>query len=568
MNHSFLNLIVSLVISLLIIFGWNYFYKKLSTDSNQNIANKRNTENDQKNNKNSYKEEYSSTNKLTKKDKTLEKVIIDSDTLLGSIDLKGIRFDNLILKNYQKTLDNDSEFVELLSYKNTHRYFIECGWISNDTNIDTPNNNSIWKSDKQTLKANDSVTLTWVNSKNILFKIEISLDQHYLFTIRQSITNNSGKTISTKLYGLINRNYVDESQPYNMSNIHQGFIGNINNKLEEYKYSDVKEKQKITFDQTKVDWIGITDKYWLTSFVPDKSLTYNTNYQYSNSSNQERYQADFISYNQSIDDNNTLSVTHRVFLGAKKVDLLDHYEKIHDIKLFDRAIDFGWFYVLTKPIFYAMNYFYTYVGNFGISIMIVTILIKLMMFTLSNKSHRSVQKMKSLQPEIERIKEIYQNDKTKINQEVMLLYKKEKVNPVAGCLPIIIQIPVFFSIYKVLCVTIEMRHAPFFLWIRDLSASDPSNIFNLFGMLSFNTPDFLHIGAWPIIMALTMLIQQRLNPEPADPIQAMLMKFMPLIFLFMFANFPAGLLIYWSWNNILSILQQLYINHISTKLQT
>jgi YidC/Oxa1 family membrane protein insertase len=343
--------------------------------------------------------------------------------------------------------------------------------------------------------------------------------------------------------------------------LHQGMIGAIKGELQEYTYDKIKDEKKHSFNG-EVNWLGITDKYWLAAFVPDQLESYIANYNFAIKQGKDKYQSDFITNEKLIEGGGSFELTHQLFAGPKKVDLLDKYEEKYNIKLFDRAIDFGWFYILTKPIFNAMNYFYSYVGNFGISIMIVTILIKLAMFTLANKSYRSMKKMKKLQPEMERLKQLYADDKARLNQEVMLLYKKEKINPVSGCLPLLVQIPVFFSIYKVLYVTIEMRHAPFFGWIQDLSAPDPTTIFNLFGLLPFTPPSFLMLGVWPLFMALTMFLQQRMSPQPTDPVQAQVMKFMPLMFLFMFSGFPAGLLIYWSWNNILSIVQQFYINKL------
>jgi YidC/Oxa1 family membrane protein insertase len=339
-------------------------------------------------------------------------------------------------------------------------------------------------------------------------------------------------------------------------------IGAVANELQEYSYDNIKDEKKESFSNGIVNWLGITDKYWLAAFIPDGVENYGANYSYSSKSGRDQFQADFISNEKLIESGGSFELTHHLFAGPKKVDLLDKYENEYGIKLFDRAIDFGWFYILTKPIFNAMNFFYSYVGNFGISIMLVTILIKMFMFTLANKSYRSMKKMKKLQPEMERLKELYADDKARLNQEVMGLYKKEKVNPISGCLPLLVQIPVFFSIYKVLYVTIEMRHAPFFGWIKDLSAPDPTTLFNLFGLLPFTPPSFLMIGVWPLIMAATMFLQQKMSPAPTDPVQAQVMKFMPLMFLFMFSSFPAGLLIYWSWNNVLSIVQQSYINKL------
>jgi YidC/Oxa1 family membrane protein insertase len=419
----------------------------------------------------------------------------------------------------------------------------------------------LWQADKNELKINETVNFQWISPEKVKFKIAVTLDDNYLFSIKQTIENNSARPSVTQFYGLINRTYDSKSE--NMVNIlHQGMIGAVKSELKEYSYDKIKDDRKQSFTG-EVNWLGITDKYWLAAFIPDQAeQQYMANYNFAIKAGSDKYQADFITSEKLIEAGGKYELIHRLFAGAKKVDLLDRYEQEYGIKLFDRAIDFGWFYILTKPIFNAMNFFYSYVGNFGISIMIVTILIKLVMFTLANKSYRSMKKMKRLQPEMERLKELYAEDKTRLNQEVMALYKREKVNPVSGCLPLLVQIPVFFSIYKVLYVTIEMRHAPFFGWIKDLSAPDPTSLFNLFGLLPFTPPGFLMIGVWPLIMATTMFLQQRMSPQPADPVQAQVMKFMPLMFLFMFSGFPAGLLIYWSWNNILSIVQQSYINKL------
>ncbi|MGI4776493.1 MAG: membrane protein insertase YidC, partial [Janthinobacterium lividum] len=490
----------------------------------------------------------------------VDRIKIRSSTLSGSIALKGLRFDDLTLLEYKQDLSPDSKAVELFSPANSEQaYFAEIGWFGQNDNS-LPNNDTQWQADRRELTPKSPVNLVWTNNHGAKFIVNLTMDNDYMFTIKQTIINDSGRSINTQSYGLINHNYYQKEKSVNI--LHQGPIGAINDQLKEYSYDDIKDKKIERFVNTKVDWIGITDKYWLAAFVPDKANLYNSNMNYAIKAGQEKFQVDFLGNLQTIEPGTELTVTHRLFAGAKKVDLLDKYEKQYNIKLFDRAIDFGWFYVLTKPVFYAMNFFYSYVGNFGISILIVTVIIKLLMFTLANKSYRSMKKMKKLQPEMERIKNLYSEDKARLNQEMMMLYKKEGVNPISGCLPVIVQIPVFFSIYKVLYVTIEMRHAPFFGWIKDLSSPDPTSIFNLFGLIPYSPPSFLMIGAWPIFMAITMFLQQKMGPAPADPVQAQLMKFMPLIFLVMFSSFPAGLLIYWSWNNILSIIQQYSINKI------
>jgi YidC/Oxa1 family membrane protein insertase len=487
---------------------------------------------------------------------------IMSDSLKGSIALKGLRFDDLVLIKYKQDLSDTSPAVRLLEKSDSiDSYFVDLGWFSADSTLDLPNSETLWSCDDSALTPNKPINLSWTNKYGAKFIVNIAMDDNYLLTIKQTLINNTDRSITTGIYGLINKDYNAKEKMLNI--LHQGPIGSINNQLQEYSYDKVKDKKNIKFANSAVDWIGITDKYWLVAFVPDKLSTYKTSFQYAKKGSRDKYQVDFVTASMEIPQGTEYSLTHHLFAGAKKVDLLDKYEKNYDIKLFDRAIDFGWFYILTKPVFNALNFFYKYTHNFGVSILIVTIIIKMLMFSLANKSYKSMKKMKDMQPEVERIKSLHGDDKMRLNQEIMQLYKREKINPISGCLPLILQIPVFFSIYKVLYVTIEMRQAPFFGWIKDLSAPDPTNIFNLFGLIPFDPPSFLNIGAWPIIMALTMFLQQQMSPPPADPVQAQVMKFMPLFFLIMFSSFPAGLLIYWSWNNILSIIQQYSINKLS-----
>jgi YidC/Oxa1 family membrane protein insertase len=549
------------VLSVAIIFGWQHFYEKPRlqklVEENQKYEQQVQIIKKQSITTESYIP-------VTRADAIVSspRLPIKSGSLCGSIALKGLRFDDLTLVKYHKEVSAESPNVELFSPSASgDSYFAEIGWWSNQQGIVLPSETSLWIADKEILVPNDPVTFSWANEQNIKFIVTITLDENYMFTITQSTINDSGKSIEVQYYGLINRSYNEPSERI-VNILHQGMIGSIGNQLQEYTYDTIKDKKKEAFASKDVQWIGITDKYWLAAFVPDKREKYTSNYNYAIKSGKDKYQADFVSSTILLESGDNFDLTHKLFAGAKKVDLLDMYESKYDIKLFDRAIDFGWFYILTKPIFHAMNFFYSYVGNFGLSIMIVTVIIKLAMFTLANKSYRSMKKMKKLQPETERIKELYADDKARMNQEVMALYKREKVNPISGCLPLLVQIPVFFSIYKVLYVTIEMRHAAFFGWIHDLSSPDPTTIFNLFGLLSFTPPSFLMIGVWPLIMAITMYLQQKMSPQPADPVQAQVMKLMPLMFLFMFSCFPVGLLIYWSWNNILSIIQQFYINKL------
>ncbi len=566
MNNNIVNLIIAVVLSVGIIFGWQHFYEKPKLAK---LASQKQQYNQQlqilKSSSSQVKMESEIENVKSEDNAidTAERVKIKTDSLSGSISLKGLRFDELTLLKYKQDLSADSLPVELLSPAwSKDAYFVELGWLkSTSDSANLPDANTTWQSDSVELTTEKDVNLTWTNPEGIRFLVNISLDENYMFTISQSVFNTSDKPLHFQYYGLINRNYNSKEKLVNI--LHQGPIGVIDSKLEEYSYDNIKDNKVQKFAQNKVDWLGITDKYWLSAWVPDQALSYSSNFNYAIKSGFEKFQVDFVSPTQEVLAKSESKITHHLFTGAKKVDLLDKYESKYNIKLFDRAIDFGWFYILTKPVFNAMNFFYKYVGNFGISILIVTVIIKLAMFTLANKSYQSMKRMKALQPEIERIKARSGDDKVKLNQEIMALYKKEKVNPVSGCLPLLVQIPVFFSIYKVLYVTIEMRHAPFFGWIKDLSAPDPTSIFNLFGLLPLTPPTMLMIGIWPIIMAVSMYLQQRMSPEPADPVQAQVMKLMPLFFLFMFSGFPAGLLIYWSWNNVLSILQQYMINRSS-----
>lgn len=558
MNHNFLNLIVAIVLSVVVIFGWQHFYEKprLEKLAKEHEIYQEHVKERKK------KSEIKATKILSRDEAIAEdsRVKIETESLDGSISLKGLRFDDLLLHKYRKELSENSGEVELFSPSGTTQaYFTEFGWIGNNASVDFPNAETIWQADKEILRGGEAVTFSWTNNVGVVFQVEVFLDKNYMFTIKQRTINSSSKPISTQFYGLVNRIY-DEPSDRMVNILHQGMIGTIDGELNEFTYDKIKEEKRKSFDRKEIAWLGITDKYWLAAMIPDKTMKYSSNFNYAVKAGKDKFQVDFISNSEVIEAGGEFELTHRLFAGAKNVDLLDIYESKYNIDLFDRAIDFGWLYVLTKPIFKVMNFCYGYVGNFGISIMIVTVMIKILMFFPANKSYRSMKKMKKLQPQMERLRDMYSDDKARLNQEIMSLYKREKVNPVSGCLPLLIQIPVFFSIYKVLYVTIEMRHAPFFGWIKDLSAPDPTTIFNLFGLLPFTPPSFLMIGAWPILMAITMFLQQRMSPEPADPVQAKVMKLMPLMFLFMFSSFPAGLLIYWSWNNILSIVQQSLIN--------
>lgn len=497
---------------------------------------------------------------------------IKSDTVQGSINLKGLRFDDLTLLKFNDKLDS-SEKVRLLSSAQTaESYFIQLGWKSNDKSLVLPDQNTVWQADSSELKPGKTVNLTHQTSQ-MSFNVKIELDHNYMFSVTQDCVNHTDNTIEIQPYAIVNRKYYDDNKA---SVMHTGGIGVVNGELFEISYSDIKKKKRVANADKKekdvgVDWVGFSDKYWLVALAPDQTTQYVTNFAYlpktqSNSKKEtaskgeEKYQVDIATIPYEVDKGDTLSLQHMLFAGAKEVKLLDAYEKEFSIKLFDRAVDFGSLYFLTKPMFHALQFFYVLVGNLGISIMILTVIVKLLMFKLTGKSFETTKKLKELQPEIERIRSTYASEPTVMNQEILGIYKKYNVNPFSGILPIFLQIPVFFALYKVLYITLEMRHAPFFGWIKDLSEPDPTSFANLFGLFSFAPPSFLHIGVWPLMMALTMYLQQKFSPQPSDPVQGQVMKLMPLLFLALFSNFPAGLLIYWTWSNILSIAQQMYVN--------
>ncbi len=495
----------------------------------------------------------------TEKLKTIPRVLLNSNETSGSISLSGARIDDITLTQYRETLDADSNLISLLLKSNEKKpYFIEHGWSSPD-GIKVPNGKTLWKSSKNQLSPDTNVTLSWDNGEGIIFYQDISVDDTFMFTINQRVKNKTKDVITLYPYGLIRRTGEPETTKFFV--LHEGPLGVFDGTLSEKSYEDLAEsgKKGINIKPTENGgWTGLTDKYWMTALLPDQNEKYSFTYRYLNSSGGQ-YQTDFLGKAVKINPNSEGSFLSRSFAGAKRLALFDDYEERFNIKHFDLAIDFGWFYFLTKPFFYALSWANDYLGNFGLAILAITVLVKLLFFPLANKSYKSMAKMRNLSPEIQKLRERVGDDRQKLNQEMMNLYKKEKVNPAAGCLPILVQIPVFFALYKVLFVSIEMRQTPFFGWIKDLSVQDPTSILNLFGLLPYSTsifPDFLNLGVWPLLMGVTMFLQQRLNPTPPDPIQAKIFAWMPVAFTFLLATFPAGLVIYWSWNNLLSICQQ------------
>ncbi len=481
------------------------------------------------------------------------RVRIKGPRLHGSIDLRGGRLDDLTLADYRETIEPNSPEIVLLSpsgAKNT--YFAEVGWIGDGT-ATVPNQDTVWTADKDVLTPGDPVTLSWDNGQGLVFKRTFALDKNYLFTIDQTVENTGEQAVKLFPYALSSRKGLPTTSGFYI--LHEGMLGVFDETLKEVDYDEVEAGKPVTVKSTG-GWIGITDKYWLVSLIPDQKDAITARFTHSLDGGVDKFQVDFVGAETAVQPGATASVQSRVFAGAKEVKLLDAYSDNLGIQRLDLAIDFGWFFYLTKPIFYILSYIHGYVGNFGIAIMLLTVMIKLLMFPLANKSYRSMSKMKKLQPEMLKLRERFGDDKARLNQEMMALYKREKANPASGCLPMLVQIPVFFALYKVLYVSIEMRHAPFFGWIQDLSAPDPTTMFNLFGLIDWMPPEYLMIGVWPLIMGVTMFLQQKLNPQPADPVQAKIFMFLPLIFTVMLSRFSAGLVIYWAWNNSLSILQQ------------
>jgi YidC/Oxa1 family membrane protein insertase len=491
-----------------------------------------------------------------------KRVRIDTPRLHGSIALNGGRIDDLTLATYHDTVDPKSPEVVLLWPTATKdSYFAEFGWVPGTEGVKVPGPDTQWSGGGARLTPDSPITLSWDNGAGLVFTRTITIDQNYMFTVRDAVKNTGSKPVDLLPYGLISRTGTPQVAGYYI--LHEGLIGELEGSLREVKYSAIEPGKPVDYASTG-GWLGFTDKYWLTALVPTQHEAIKARFSHRLEGGVDRYQSDFLGPAVTVPADGTAANSTRFFAGAKEVNLLDAYAH-SGIPNFDRAIDFGWFYFLTKPIFLTLQFFYGVLGNFGLAILLLTLLIKLAFFPLANKSYAAMSKMKLLQPEMQKIRERFPEDKARQQQEIMAMYKKVGANPMAGCLPIVIQIPVFFSLYKVLFVTIEMRHAPFFGWIHDLSAPDPTTFVNLFGILPFSPPaaiaSYVAIGAWPLLMGVTMFLQQKLNPQPVDPVQARMFMLLPIVFTYMLSAFPAGLVIYWAWNNLLSIAQQWTIMH-------
>ena len=498
-----------------------------------------------------------------------ERILIENSSLSGSINLTGAILDDLNLLEYKDSLEENSKNIELLLPDETSNpYYIEFGWKEfNGNTIQVPDLNTKWKSNSSKLTPTNPVTLQWTNDSNITFLLNFSIDENYMFSIKQEVINNSSSNIEVYPYRLIKR--INTPQTINFFILHEGLISLINDELLEKNYDDLEDdctnalqvKDSYCDNKSSGGWLGFTDKYWMSTLIPEPNEPININYRHGNNG-RDNYRAGYVGQIFKIGAGKSIVYDGKLFAGAKNLDILNQYSNKLSIPRFTDAIDWGWFSFLTKPISYAINWFFGYAGNFGLAIIAFTILMRLILFPLAQASFKSMAKMKKLQPEMQRLKETYPNDRQKMQQELMALYKREGANPVAGCLPILVQIPIFFSLYKVLFVTIEMYHAPFYGWIHDLSAPDPLGLMTLFGLIDWKVPALLSlidIGILPIFMGFTMWLQQKLNPAPADPTQAKIFALLPFVFTFVLAGFAAGLVLYWSVNNILSIAQQWFI---------
>ncbi|HEX2727296.1 MAG TPA: membrane protein insertase YidC [Beijerinckiaceae bacterium] len=501
------------------------------------------------------------------------RVTVDTPSIRGSISLRGGRIDDVALKNYRETVDPRSPNIVLFAPSGSpNPYYAEFGWVPATPGVPVPTADTVWTADAQAITADRPVTLTWDNGQGLVFRRQIALDPKFMFTVKDSVENRGGAPVTLHPYGLVSRHGKPTTLGYYV--LHEGMIGVLGDQgLQEYTYDSLEKESPVPGQATRGKiwssvtggFVGVTDKYWAAAVVPEQAQPYQGSFTTRQEGQARIYQANMLGEARTLAPGASTESTQRLFAGAKEVNTVEAYKDDLNIKLFDRLIDWGWFWYFTKPLFQLLDFFFRLFGNFGVAILIVTVLIKIVFLPLANKSYVSMAKMKAVQPEMMAIRDRYGDDKIKQQQALMELYKKEKINPVAGCWPVLIQIPVFFALYKVLFVTIEMRHAPFFGWIRDLAAPDPTTIFNLFGLLPYDPTvvpvigPFLHLGVWPLIMGVTMWLQMKMNPAPPDPVQAQMFAWMPVIFTFMLGTFPAGLVIYWAWNNFLSIVQQYVI---------
>ncbi len=559
---DFRNVIFAIALSFAVLFGWSVIFE---TPQIEEQKKSQQTESYQK--KESQSSDSPSVNlennkvpNISREDAIVsgKRIKFENENVKGSIALKGALIDDIIFKNYKSKLDSDERVTYLNPVETNDGYFVETGWASSNIGkISLPTAKTVWKvKGNNKLSIGNPVIIEWDNKSGLVFRKKIQLDENFLFKVTQEIENKSSKRIELYPYAQITRNVAPNVTDFYI--LHEGFIGVFDEQLEEEGYKDIEDKKKEY--SAEEGWLGITDKYWLTALVPEKNQSFKGEFVYKNG-----FKANYIQNKPVVIQPSGSGISKtKIFVAAKEVRIIDGYAESENIDKFDLTIDWGWFYFFTKPLFFIMNYLFGLTKNFGIAIVLVTAAVRLLFFPLANYSFRSMAKMKILQPELLRLKELHKEDKKKLQQEMMSLYKREKVNPLSGCLPILIQIPFFFAIYKMLFISLEMRHQPFFGWIKDLSAQDPTSIFNIFGLISWDPPSFLIIGAWPIMMGATMFLQQKLNPTPPDPVQAKIFMFFPLFLTIILAPFPSGLVVYWTINNILTIAQQWVIMRTTT----
>jgi YidC/Oxa1 family membrane protein insertase len=566
------NLILAIVLSVLVLIGWNYFYGAPQMQKDRQAQTQT-----QSNAPTSATPQPGAavpigaapaTAQLESRPEALassKRVAIDSKSLGGSINLTGGLLDDLTLKAYRETIDPNSPNIVLFSPKGAaDPYWAESGFVSDKgSSAKLPVWNTEWTSDSNTLTTDKPVTLTYDNGAGLIFHRKFSVDDRYMFTIANSVENKSGEPVAVRPYALILRRGKPAVAGYAV--LHEGYVGGVgDNSIQEVTYAKIDPLKPVAMNGAG-GWLGFTDKYWASAIIPDQTMPVDAHFVVSGAVQPADYTTDYTGPVQTIAPDATSEVVSRVFAGAKEVNTINAYETDLGIKKFDLMIDWGWFWLITKPMFRLIDIIYKFVGNFGVAILVVTVLVKLAFFPLASRSYASMAKMKKVQPQLAALKERFPDDRAKQQQAQMELFKKEGVNPVAGCLPMVIQIPVFFALYKVIFITIEMRHAPFFGWIRDLSAPDPTNVFTLFGLIPWDPTalpvfgHFLALGVWPLVMGVSMFFQMKMNPEPTDPVQKTMFAWMPLIFTFMLGTFPAGLVIYWTWNNTLSVAQQYFI---------
>ncbi len=562
-DHNNKNFILAIVLSMAIIFGWQYFYaipiaeqaRQETTTAQPNATTTTTTA-----------QVPGSATAVTPvtRDQALAgspRLKIETPELQGSINLTGAQLDDLHLSQYHETIDPKSPTIVLLSPAGTpNAFFAEQGFVgATGTVAKLPDSKTLWQAPADAvLGVGKPVTLTWDNGEGLVFTRQISIDDHFVFSVTQGVQNNSAAPVALIPYARVQRQDTPVIAGWWV--FFEGMLGVLGDKLQEIHYSDVLGVQEPTRVDSQGGWLGFTDKYWAAVMIPDQTRAIATTFQHQLQNGRDVYQTDYLAKDAIIIQPGSNGLYQdQLFAGAKVVETIQAIGEKYKIAKFDLMIDWGWFEFITKPMFYLLDFLNSIVGNFGIAILIATVLVKLAVFPLANKSYASMSKMKKLQPEMAKLKELYPDDRMKQQQGMMELYKKEKVSPISGCLPVVVQIPVFFSLYKVILTSIELRHAPFFGWIHDLSAADPTNLFTLFGLIPWSPPHILILGIWPILMGVTMWVQMRLNPTPPDPVQASLFNWMPIIFTFMLGSFPAGLVIYWAWSNFLSILQQSYI---------